>query len=924
MFSWIPIHRETIHRLLEHRNNQTELVAILREMQQRGLKVISLEDEDVNGQTIPLAEIDPFTFLASFNRGVTDQARRDNWGFLKEKWGLSEAVPDDFAGIPTLHNMVSRLFPRGKRRQQDHVAQLWQIAAAAEHGTIEVLDEAAFNRVVKLRCVGIGNLTIGLFWINPEKFLATDWKTRSYGTAGGITVEPVDYRSYRQWREEMTRQYGANYAQVSHDAHLLATRTSPTLELTPDRMRTLWAHFHRSKTGFVDFRNPGADFVIGETGYKRAALRRFREDLGRERLSTLIAQRQGTKAVKEIGRILTTHLVDFRAWDKTFGRSEEAACDVLEACLDATSTPYTGPDNTRCIFEACSRHRLKPAWDPISVFLWALSPDDFFPVKISYYRDLAEELGYVLPDTPLNAEKLHTMLEFGRAFWRALEPQAPVDWVDVQSFIWCVCPKNRVKGPLVSAETINDGDENPRVGEAERQYWTLSPGTGGELWSEFQAHEIAAIGWDATGDLRQYKSKQELRRKLSPGGTSKTNDAHACWQFLYDVEKGDIIFAKQGMSRLLGYGVVEGEYEFDAKRARYQHVRRVKWLAQGDWELPEGGKLPLKTLTDMTPFPESVRLMASKVGLALPPLLPPDPIQPVPPDPEPYDQRIAMQGLFLPESEFNEMLTALKEKKNLVLQGAPGVGKTYVARRLAYALIGAKDLRRVEVIQFHQSYSYEDFIQGFRPTPTGCFELKHGIFHHFCRRAQSDEGRPYVFIIDEINRGNLSKIFGELMMLIEPDKRGKEHAIPLTYSQDPHERFYIPENLHFIGTMNTADRSLAMVDYALRRRFRFIRLKPGFSDAAFRRCLEAAGAAPGLIEKIISRMGALNQAVTEDAKNLGEGYMIGHSYFCPSNGMTLDEDWYRRVVKCEIVPLIEEYWFDNDKKVEELRSRLLA
>lgn len=283
-----------------------------------------------------------------------------------------------------------------------------------------------------------------------------------------------------------------------------------------------------------------------------------------------------------------------------------------------------------------------------------------------------------------------------------------------------------------------------------------------------------------------------------------------------------------------------------------------------------------------------------------------------------------MKGLFLAESQFDEMLAALREKKNVVLQGAPGVGKTYVARRLAYALIESNDPQRIEIIQFHQSYSYEDFIQGFRPTPKGHFDLKHGIFHQFCRRAQRDEGQPYVFIIDEINRGNLSKIFGELMMLIEPDKRGKEHAIPLAYSQDADEKFYIPENLHLIGMMNTADRSLAMVDYALRRRFRFITLRSEFSSEAFRAFLTDAGAKPELVKKVINRMNALNEVIAADTKNLGPGYQIGHSYFCPRNGIKPDEDWYRRVIESEIVPLIQEYWFDNEQKVKEQRSLLVA
>jgi hypothetical protein len=293
---------------------------------------------------------------------------------------------------------------------------------------------------------------------------------------------------------------------------------------------------------------------------------------------------------------------------------------------------------------------------------------------------------------------------------------------------------------------------------------------------------------------------------------------------------------------------------------------------------------------------------------------------------EHYDKKKAMDGLFLAETQFDEMLEALKEKKNVVLQGAPGVGKTFVAKRLAYALIESNDQRQVEMIQFHQSYSYEDFIQGFRPTPNGHFDLKHGIFYQFCRRAQRDEAakKPYVFIIDEINRGNLSKIFGELMMLIEPDKRGKEHAIQLAYSQNAGERFYIPENLYLIGMMNTADRSLAMVDYALRRRFRFITLRPEFSSAKFGKFLVAAGAAPELTKKIVNRMNALNEVISADAKNLGPGYQIGHSYFCPRNGIKPNEDWYRRVIDSEIVPLIQEYWFDNEQKVKEQRSALLA
>lgn len=1073
MFSWIPIHREAIHRILEHRQNQLELLTILREMDQQGLNVINLLDKGADGQAIPLAEIDPFTFLASFNRGITDENRRKNWRFLKTRWDLKSPVPNDFNGIPTVHPMRSWFMPWAKERKKDHVERLWQIASLAADGSILQVDGSAFDQCLNLPLVGMASLTIGLFWINPEKFLSTDSKTITYGKSRGITTKPEDYQSYRQWLSEMTEKFGSNFPQFSHEAHLFATQSQTNLDLTPARMQTLWGRFHKVIKGFSDFQHPG-DLADSETGYKRAILKKFQQELGADKLSALVQEGQGIKAAKEIMRVLTSNLVSFHAWNKTLGETNQAICDVVRECLKATSAPYQGPESTGDLFDACARHDLKPSWDALTVLLWALRPQDFFPVKIRFYRNLSAELEHELPSGRPDSDKLHRLIEFGRAFWKALEPQKPTDWVDVQSFIWCVCP-GTYEGAAEAEDEGNDGamhETQPPAESSGRQYWTLSTGTGGERWEEFYEQGIAAIGWDETSDLRQFNNKDEIRNKIQelwPGDSSKKNDTHACWQFVHDVEKGDIIFAKQGLAKLLGYGVVEGDYEFDATRTHYKHVRKVKWLAKGEWEMPEESKMAVKTLTDITPYQNFVKLIAGKVGLKMVAEPESDNAAPTPPpstgvaywwlnanpkiwnfedtlvgdkqtytshnekgnkrqkyryfqevkpgdliigyvtsphkevvavckitkglhqtgngeeiefekieqlakpisyetlqanpdlatsEPlinnqgslfklteqeydiirnlidetniaasikvETYNKTKAMKGLFLAESLFDEILAALMEKKNVVLQGAPGVGKTYIARRLAYALIGSNDPQRFEVIQFHQSYSYEDFIQGFRPTPKGHFDLKYGIFHQFCRRAQRDEKQSYVFIIDEINRGNLSKIFGELMMLIESDKRGKEHAIPLTYSQDADEKFYIPENLHLIGMMNTADRSLAMVDYALRRRFRFITLRPEFSSEAFRAFLAEYGAEPELVNKIIARMNALNEVIAADAKNLGPGYQIGHSYFCPRNGIKPDDDWYRRVIESEIVPLIQEYWFDNEQKVKEQRSSLLA
>jgi len=285
------------------------------------------------------------------------------------------------------------------------------------------------------------------------------------------------------------------------------------------------------------------------------------------------------------------------------------------------------------------------------------------------------------------------------------------------------------------------------------------------------------------------------------------------------------------------------------------------------------------------------------------------------------------EDLFYPSDTFRSWLDRLRQKKNLILQGPPGVGKTFVSKRLAYALMEEKAEDRVQMVQLHQSYTYEDFIRGYRPEPDGGFRLRDGVFFRFCERAKDNPNRDYVFIIDEINRGNLSKIFGELMMLIEPDKRGPQHAVPLAYQRDGEDpfghRFYVPENVHLVGMMNTADRSLAMVDYALRRRFAFVDMEPRFHSDRFRAFLRRQGADEALIDRIVARARSLNEAIAEDT-NLGPGFKIGHSYFCPSDDEPPNEDWYEAVVKREVAPLLREYWFDDPETAEEHIESLRA
>ena len=817
--------------------------------------------------------------------------------------------------------------------------------------------------------MGLAKLTMSLFWLNPKGFLPCDKHTQGYFKQRGIVWESKTAAGYFSWLEKAVASAGENFPQISLDAYesgLVEEEAETGEETTGMVLR------EDSPAGprFVRFFGPVLDALrdLGGTGTPRAVVEWIADHLG----------------------------VSYSERNETMSSGTSRFKNQVD----------------------CARFYLSKAGliGSVKRGVWMLTPE-------------GQKAKPSMPEA----------LEIFQRVQEKMDEESP--------------------------ETLEGGEGRmPDGATASSKYWTWSAGTGGEHWEEFYHTGIAAIGWNETADLRQFKTKDEILQRLQqlwPSDALPKIDTHTCWQFAHDIEKGDIIFAKQGFTKLLGYGVVEGDYDFDTSRTHYKHIRKVKWLAKGEWEMPEESRMAPKTLTDITNEPDFIQLIASKVGLNLNPLRastavpsstgywwlnanpkiwdfrtapvgsvqtytshneagnkrqkfkyfsavkpgdlligyvttpdkeivaiceitkalhgPPgqeeiefrkieqfaepvtwDELQAVPALAQcepilsnqgslfavtadeyeairalidarnvgiqslqiaPYTKNDALAGLFMSPDELDIILARLKRKKALILQGPPGVGKTFIARRLAFALMGKRDERRVAMVQFHPSYGYEDFVQGFRPTRTG-LERRDGVFHQFARLARNDPDRDWFFIIDEINRGNLAKIFGELLMLIESDKRGPAHAIPLTYSEGPDETFHLPANLHFIGTMNTADRSLAMVDYALRRRFAFVTLEPALDSPAFATWLEERSASDELIGRIRAKVGNLN-AVIEKERDLGPEFRIGHSFFCPQEGHRPDEAWYREVIAGEIQPLLEEY-FDSRERVEKLVAELLA
>ena len=502
-------------------------------------------------------------------------------------------------------------------------------------------------------------------------------------------------------------------------------------------------------------------------------------------------------------------------------------------------------------------------------------------------------------------------LAFRKAFLQLQKALDVPSW-DLESLLRWTQRDDAAPAP---AKPDEDEPEEATTGRV----WLIALGRNADQWEACHRDGIIAIGWNGLGDLLQYPSLDAVRAKLREGredDVDPMNAGLACWQFAHDMHEGDTVYVKRGRHFIVGHGVITSGYRHDAERP-LANVRDVKWLGRGEWK-PREKALAMKTLTEIGRYPGLLKDIRAAIGAD-------DEVdeevevikKPVAPA---YVFEDAEKDLFLAREQLRELVELCRYKKNIIIQGPPGVGKTFAASRLAHLLIGSTNEEQIQRVQFHPSYSYEDFVQGLRPVEGGGFVRKDGPLLSFCKDALEDQASPYVLIIDEINRGNVSKILGELLSLIEADKRDPRYGVTLAYARDDEPRFHVPPNMFVIGMMNTADRSLAFVDYALRRRFVFFDLEPAFGTERFEADLTRRGVEASLRKTIQERLTALNARIASDP-TLGPGFRVGHSYFCQRVD-AYDEAWFRRIVEYEIVPLLREYWFDSPAKLDEALADL--
>ena len=869
-YSWIPFFEELAQRLHEDgwRHRQPEIVDELKRRRE--------DDYGFNRWVNEMdTRIDPFSIFSLINIRMGWKKRSRLFEAYKEFYGIDAELPAEDPVVPVLFTNI--LYFPGNTDYTAAVETHWDTFNALMVSRNEGLDSYSPDKkaqIAKSRAVGtVGNrkLSMAMYWINPHHFLHIDTINSALRDID-VDVEALDenssvesyFAALTRLRVNDKRPFPAiNFEERVFADALKAARAEKSV-----LWRVLAADDHSWLDEFLSENYLGIHYDLNALDLSRSQsdteLRNQLDSADRN-----LSEDQFRQVLDFAVNVRRGHIVVMPTGEGTNLRYGVALSDRVDYV--AGSTNDAPPTNRKQVY-----------WRPLEIRGSRKVPARKSLVRVEVARQ--------------------EIIDQIRAAERG-EPQTDTPSVGVE------------------VDSFPEGDSRVWIVHANRGMNAADFVRNGFVGTEW--NELDLAGCASLNDI-----KEEYRDK-HPSATPSVvgNQAGSLRRFLLDISPGDwVLTSNPPIDGTFYYGRILGSPTFEPVDEENSPTdglpcrqrRRVNWYeddVKHKSEIPGRPWLPTAVIELTGGQREAFfRLIGAEVA-------------PTPDRTYSIDTMID-DGVFLDEDELARIMAQLERKQSLILQGPPGTGKTFLAKRLAYALMGERADERVASVQFHQSYAYEDFVGGYRPGVNEddqlVFKPQDGAFLKLCERARAaSPDDKFVMLIDEINRGNLSRVFGELLMLIEADKRSPEHAVELQHqmADAPVDdgRFFVPPNVYIIGTMNLADRSLTGMNVAMRRRFAFAELRPRFDTPKFERWLEETAKMPKWLRSwITQRMVELNDAITEDP-SLDRQHAIGHSFFCPEESIETDaewEAWFRDIVDYQIRPQLEEYWFDDPGKAE--------
>ncbi|MCL2019015.1 MAG: AAA family ATPase [Oscillospiraceae bacterium] len=894
-YDWIAFYSELANKLLPYKNNRDELLTIIKGILERTERKNYFHDVD---------DMCPFTTMGMFNLGIKDSNRIKTLEAFAEVFGIVAPIPKVFEGIPILNNMKSWFFSSKAYDRTKHIDELWNLFEASIFFADNPTDELkarfikAFNFVIS-QPVSKWITTCGLYWIRANSYIPLDGNTRAYLKNRGFTFKGIPS--------------GENYLKICEDVKYKVLG-SDGIDTFPMLSRTAWLENNHESAEKISYwlcyaHENDLDIFMTEDLYAYA---RFRgNDLSESILNTEKWD-EFLKYIKKVPNRTEKEQSEFISF-KQIKKGDKIAL--------FSSYKYSTPSEIKSIGRvtgnAVDCYRYDKDLGHIINIKWETSEN----LKVKLNGIYQHEINRV------NDEDIDKI--FSKNTTNIIDNFITNQVININELL------DRFRIYVENSGVKRNGSRYKNAVKKTFDYLGY-----GEIVTFPDMSEIISELENLRDSFDEHKNKIKVRLKEKEQYLINDGWIHASFSHIIpflkktsgiylpnrEIINNDISTPAISLKEL-AIKVLEDT------RKPMTDIEIWEYALSKDWDeqLSTIGKTPwqsiyaiLSSYKDGSPNSDKrIKIIDSTQRRKFV-------ISSFNEEFVSYDKNKFLFEVYFNSDKYDDIVALLNRKKNIILQGAPGVGKSYMAKRLAYSIIGAKDEEKIEMIQFHQNYSYEDFIEGYRPCEDGGFELKQGVFYNFCDEAKKYE-QEYIncinskdedlqkeadkykcfFIIDEINRGNLSKVMGELMLLLENDKRGEEFSMKLTYSCEP---FYVPENVYVIGMMNTADRSLAMIDYALRRRFSFVPIEPVFEHhqfiADFKNNYHEA-------ETIIEKIKKLNDFI---AKKLDIGHQIGHSYFCSKKPFSQKD--IEGILKYEIEELLNEYFFDDEDVLKEAKDKL--